>query len=375
MTIRGYTGVSFRVGPHFDMPLLLGIVGVTTLGLVNLYSATSFYTDVAQRAHLADIYVSQIYWIAVGVMLAFLVAAIDYRHFERLSSVLYLGGMVALGLVFVFGSELRGASRWIQLGSFSFQPSEFMKIVVILMVARHLHNDPKTEPRTLIDLLIPAGITLAPVAAVMAQPDLGTSLVYMLCAGTMLAMAKIDRKTLLGLGFTGAVVAPLLWNYAMRPYQRARILSFLDPETHKSGAAWHASQSIIAIGNGGLTGEGYMQGTQNQFGFLPEQYSDFPFSVFVEDWGLAGATVLLALYGFVCVWSIHIASQAKDRFGAAVAVGVGAMIFWHVVFNVGMAMGLLPVVGITLPLFSYGGSSVVTILIGLGLLMNVSMRR
>jgi rod shape determining protein RodA len=289
--------------------------------------------------------------------------------------VLYMGGLVALGLVFVFGADIRGASRWIQLGSFSFQPSEFMKIVVILMVARHLHNDPKTEPRTLIDLMVPAGITLAPIAAVMAQPDLGTSLIYLLCAVTMLAMTKIHRQTLLGLGIAASVVGSVLWMYVMLPYQKARITSFLDPEHDVTGAGWHARQSITAIGNGGLTGEGFMQGTQNQFGYLPDQHSDFPFSVFAEDWGFIGALVLLALYGFVCVWAVHIASQAKDRFGAAVAIGVGAMIFWHALFNVGMAVGVLPVVGITLPLFSYGGSSVVTMLIGFGLLMNVSMRR
>ena len=375
MTMRSEARISFRGGPQIDMPLLLGIVGIATLGIVNLYSATSAYSDAGQRAHLADIYVSQIYWIAVGVMLAFLVAAIDYRHFERLATVLYMGGLIALGLVFVFGADIRGASRWIQLGSFSFQPSEFMKIVVILMVARHLHNDPKTEPRTLIDLMVPAGITLAPIAAVMAQPDLGTSLIYLLCSCTMLAMTKIHRGTLFGLGLTAGVLGPVLWMYVMRPYQKARITSFLDPEHDVTGAGWHARQSITAIGNGRLTGEGFMQGTQNQFGYLPDQHSDFPFSVFAEDWGFLGALVLLALYGFLCVWAVHIASQAKDRFGAAVAIGVGAMVFWHALFNVGMAVGVLPVVGITLPLFSYGGSSVVTMLIGFGLLMNVSMRR
>jgi rod shape determining protein RodA len=161
----------------------------------------------------------------------------------------------------------------------------------------------------------------------------------------------------------------------MKDYQRDRITSFLNPEADKTGVGWHALQSQTAIGNGQLLGEGFMQGTQNQFGFLPDQYSDFPFAVFAEDFGFVGSTVLLALYCFVCIRAIHVASQAKDRFGAALAVGVGALIFWHTVFNVGMAIGVLPVVGVTLPLFSYGGSSVVTTLVGLGLLMNVSMRR
>jgi len=357
------------------MPLLLGVVAIVTLGLVNLYSATSVYLDIQQRTRLADIYVSQVYWVVVGGLLAIFVAAVDYRHYERLATVLYAGGLLSLVLVLTLGSDIRGSSRWLQFGSFTFQPSEFMKIVLIFVIARHVHNDSKTEPRTLFDLAVPALFTLVPVGAVMAQPDLGTSLVYALTSMSILSMTKIRRRSLLALIAAFGAILPLFWNYLLRDYQKERITSFLNPEQDKTGAGWHALQSQTAIGNGQLTGEGFMQGTQNQFGFLPDQFSDFPFAVFAEDWGFLGAVVLLSLYAFVCIWAIHVASQAKDRFGAALAIGVGALVFWHTVFNVGMAMGLLPVVGVTLPLFSYGGSSVVTMLIGLGLLMNVSMRR
>ena len=367
--------VSFRSGPQIDLPLLMCVVLIATLGVVNLYSATSVYIDAGQGAGLADLYVSQVYWIVVGGLLALLAAAIDYRHFERFAYFFYLSGIVALFLVFVLGEDIRGSSRWIKLGSFTFQPSEFMKILVILVVAKYLHNDPKTEPRTLFDLAPPIALTIFPVILVMAQPDLGTSLVYMLTAGTILAMTKIRRRSLLWLVAAVSGSAVLLYQHGLQGYQRKRIDSFLNPEADLSGAAWHALQSQTAIGNGGLTGEGFMQGTQNQFGYLPDQYSDFPFAVFAEDWGFAGTIFLLGVYCFLCIWAIHVASQAKDRFGAALAIGVGAMVFWHTVFNVGMALGLLPVVGITLPLFSYGGSSVVTILVALGLLMNVSMRR
>jgi rod shape determining protein RodA len=373
--MRGGDRISFRGGMQVDVPLLIGVVAIATLGIVNLYSATSVYIDAGKRAGLADIYVSQVYWLVVGGLLGILVAAIDYRHFERLAYVLYAGGIVSLGLVFVLGADIRGSSRWIQLGSFTFQPSEFMKIVVILVVAKWLHDDPKTEPRTLFDLAPAGALTALPVALVMAQPDLGTSMVYTLTALTILAMTKIKSRSLLALGALTGIAVPLAWRYLLHDYQKARITSFLDPEADKTGAGWHAFQSRTAIGNGGLTGEGFMQGTQNQFGFLPDQHSDFPFAVFAEDWGFAGSVVLLAVYCFVCIWAVHVASQSKDRFGAAVAIGVGAMVFWHVIFNVGMALSLLPVVGVTLPLFSYGGSSVVTMLIGLGLLMNVSMRR
>ena len=353
--------ISFRSGPQIDMPLLFGIVAIATLGIVNLYSATSVYIDSRSRAGLADIYVAQVYWIALGGMLAILAAAVDYRNFERGAYLLYLGALIMLLLVFVLGADIRGSSRWIQLGGFTFQPSEFMKIVLIMVVAKYLHNDPKTEPRTLIDLAPPVGLTLVPVALVMAQPDLGTSIIYVLTAATILGMTKIRGQSLLGLlAIVGAVI-PLAWKYLLLDYQKGRITSFLDPEHDKTGIGWHAFQSKTAIGSGGLWGEGFMQGTQNQFGFIPDQHSDFPFAVFAEDWGFAGSLVLLGLYAFVCIWAVHVASQAKDRFGAALAIGVGGLFFWHTVFNAGMAVGLVPVVGITLPLFSYG--SVVTMLI------------
>jgi rod shape determining protein RodA len=367
--------VMFRRGPAVDMPLLLGVVAIVTLGLVNLYSATSVYADTATRARLADIYVSQVYWMVVGGLLAILVAAIDYRHYERFAGVLYAGGTLSLGLVFILGSDIRGSSRWIQLGSFTFQPSEFMKVLLVLMIARHVHNDSKTEPRTLIDLAIPGLLISVPVALVMVQPDLGTGLIMTLSSGTVLAMTRIRRRTWLALLIGAGTAIPLAWTYAMKQYQKDRITSFLDPEHDKTGIGWHALQSQTAIGNGQVLGEGYMQGTQNQFGFLPDQYSDFPFAVFAEDWGFLGCLILICLYCFLCIWAIHVASQAKDRFGAALATGVGALMFWHAVFNIGMAIGVLPVVGVTLPLFSYGGSSVVATLVGLGLLMNVSMRR
>jgi rod shape determining protein RodA len=372
---RRPTSLSFRRGLAVDMKLLVAVVAIVTAGLVNLYSATSVYADTATRARLADIYVSQVYWMVVGGLLAILVAAIDYRHYERFAGVLYAGGILSLGLVFILGSDIRGSSRWIQLGSFTFQPSEFMKVLLVMMVARHVHNDNKTEPRTLVDLAIPGLLITVPVGLVMIQPDLGTGLIMSLSSATILLMTRIRRRTLLAIVAGAGTAIPLAWTYAMKQYQKDRITSFLDPEHDKTGIGWHALQSQTAIGNGQLVGEGFMQGTQNQFGFLPDQFSDFPFAVFAEDWGFLGCLVLIGLYCFVCVYAIHVASQAKDRFGAALATGIGALIFWHAVFNIGMAIGVLPVVGVTLPLFSYGGSSVVTTMIGLGLLMNVSMRR
>jgi rod shape determining protein RodA len=365
----------FRRGPAVDMSLLLAVVAIVTAGLVNLYSATSVYADTAMRAKLGDIYVTQVYNMVVGGLLAILVAAIDYRHYERFATLAYAGGVFLCGLVLAIGNNTRGAARWIQIGSFTLQPSEFMKVLLVLMIARHIHNDHKNEPRTLVDLVAPGAMILVPVGLVMAQPDLGTSLILSLTAATMLLMTRIRRRTLSALAIAGVGVIWIAWNHGMKQYQKDRITSFLDPEHDKTGIGWHALQSQTAIGNGQLLGEGFMQGTQNQFGFLPDQFSDFPFAVFAEDWGFLGCVVLLGIYCFICVYAIHVASQAKDRFGAALATGIGALIFWHALFNIGMAIGVLPVVGVTLPLFSYGGSSVVTMLVGLGLLMNVSMRR
>lgn len=360
---------------HFDWPLFLAVAIIAIAGVVNLYSATSPYIDMAAKTSLADIYVTQVYWLVVGGLMGILVALIDYRNFERLAYFVYAGGVLLLLLVFVLASDVRGASRWIRLGSFAFQPSEFMKVPVILAVARFLADDPKTDARSLTDLAPAFLLCALPMGLVMMQPDLGTSIIYVVCTGCMIAMTKIRTSSILSLLATLAVTIPVLWLYGLRDYQKARVTSFLDPEADLTGTGWHAFQSKTAIGNGGIWGAGFREGTQNQFGFLPDQYSDFPFAVFAEDWGFVGTTFLLAVYCFIAVWSIKIASMARDRFGAAVAIGVGAMFFWHTVFNVGMVLGILPVVGITLPLFSFGGSSVMTMLVGVGLLMNVSIRR
>jgi rod shape determining protein RodA len=369
--MAGSRGISFKSGPQIDTALLIAMMAVVTIGLVNLYSATSVYLTSNSKASLADNYVSQVYWIVVGSLMAILVAAIDYRHYERLGYLLYFGGLGGLGLVFVLGTDIRGSSRWI----FGVQPSEFMKPLLVIAVAKFLHNDPKTEPRTLVDLAPLMALIVIPVGLVMAQPDLGTAIIYLLTCGSMVAMTRIRGRSVLAGLIASGIALPVAWNYLMHGYQKARITSFLDPEADKTGTGWHALQSRTAIGNGGLWGEGYMQGTQNQFGFLPDQYSDFPFAVFAEDWGFVGCLVLLAIYCFIAVWAIHIASQAKDRFGAGLAIGVGGVVFWHTIANVGMALGVLPVVGITLPLISYGGSSVVATMVSFGLLMNVSMRR
>lgn len=355
---------------HFDWALFLCSAALAVVGVVNLYSATS-----ATRTVLQDLYIQQVYWLVVGGILATLVTIVDYRHYERYGYAAYGFGVVLLLLVFVLGRDIRGSSRWIYIGSFSLQPSELMKLFLIVALAKYLHDDAKSEGRTLRDLFGPALITAIPTALILKQPDLGTALILGLIFLSIAALMRIQWKSIAWLTGTVAVLLPVIWGYGLKEYQKKRITSFLNPEANILGSNWHAHHARVAIGNGGTVGQGFMKGTQNQFHFLPDQFTDFPFPVYAEDWGFLGGLVLVALYGFLVLWSLRIASTARDRFGAVLSVGVGAMIFWHAVFNLGMVTGILPVVGVTLPLFSYGGSSVLTVMIGLGLLMNVSMRR
>jgi rod shape determining protein RodA len=359
-----------RARDHFDWVLFLVAALLAVVGVINLYSATSVV-----RASLSEMYVQQVYWLVTGGILATVVAAIDYRHYERLGYLLYAVGIVLLLLVFILGRDIRGSSRWIYIGSFSFQPSEFMKLFLTIALAKYLHDDPKSEERSLKDLVVPAVLAGVPTLLVLKQPDLGTALILFLIFLSVCALVRVKFRHLVYVVVAGGVALEIAWNYGLKAYQKERITSFLNPDKNVLGSGWHAHHARIAIGNGGLFGQGFMRGTQNQFQFLPDQYSDFPFAVFAEDWGFMGSLFLVMLYGFLVLWSIRIASTARDRFGAVLAIGVGSLIFWHAFFNLGMVIGLLPVVGVTLPLFSYGGSSVLTVLIGVGLLMNVSMRR
>jgi rod shape determining protein RodA len=369
MRLRGGESLG-RVRDHFDWTLFISVAVLSVIGVINLYSATS----VARGSHSED-YIQQIYWLVGGGILATLVAAIDYRHYERLGYALYAGGVILLLLVFILGREIRGSSRWIYIGSYSFQPSEFMKLLLVIALAKFLHDDPKSEGRTLKDLIVPAVLAIVPTALVLLQPDLGTALILALVFVSICTLTRIQKKSLAGLGVTAGIIAPVFWSYGLRGYQNERINAWLNPQENILGYNWDAHQARIAVGNGAWVGQGFMKGSQNQFLFLHEQHSDFPFPVFAEEWGFVGSIALVAVYGFLCLWCLRVASSAKDRFGAVLAVGVASILFWHVVFNLGMATGLLPVVGVTLPLFSYGGSNVMTVLMGIGLVMNVSMRR
>lgn len=369
MTIRMNDPV-IQARDRFDWPLFICAAVIAVIGIVNLYSATSVY-----GAARGELYLNQVYWLVAGGILAIIVASIDHRYIEQAGYVLYAIGVLLLVIVLILGKDIRGSARWINIGSFGFQPSEFMKLALTVALAKYLHSDPKSEGRTLRDLVIPVLLMIVPVVLVQQQPDLGTSLILGLIFGSIIGLTRVRWKTAVFALSTVGAIGWLMWTYGLHDYQRGRLTAFMNPEADIRGVGWHAHHARIAIGNGGFFGQGYMKGTQNQYRFLPDQFTDFPFPVFAEDWGFIGSLLLLGLYAFLILWSVRIAAQARDRFGAVLAIGVGAMLFWHTMFNLGMVLGLLPVVGVTLPLFSYGGSSVITILIGLGLLMNVSLRR
>jgi len=355
---------------NFDWTLFVITAAIAMLGIVNLYSATS-----AAAEHLRDIYIQQIYWLALGSAVAVLVVAVDYRHFERHGWIAYGAGVVLLCLVFVLGREVRGSQRWVPIGGFSLQPSELMKVFLIIALAKHLHNDPRTEGRTLKDLVIPGMILALPLALILAQPDLGTALLLLFIFATIMFLTHLKLRSFLTLVGSLLAAAPLTWAYLLKDYQKERLTAFWEPEKDLLDTGWHAHQAKVAIGSGGLLGKGYLQGTQNQHRFLPDQQTDFPFAVWAEEQGFWGSMVVVVLYMMLVLWGLKIASEAKDRFGAVCAVGVSALLFWQAIINLGMVCGMLPVVGITLPLISYGGSSVLTVMMGIGLLMNISMRR
>jgi rod shape determining protein RodA len=283
--------------------------------------------------------------------------------------------ILLLVAVLLFGRRSMGATRWLNLGLFNIQPSELMKIVIIITFARFFNNFQSVGGLTVRDVLFPLSILALPAALIMKQPDLGTAVLVILIALSMTFYVGLRWTTIVT--FT-CVTIPMVWvgwAHFLRPYQKNRVLDFLNPERSRLGSGYHIIQSKIAVGSGGIAGKGYIKGTQSQLRFLPEQHTDFAFSVFAEEWGFVGCLLLMILYMSLVLWGLNIARRCNDRFGALLAVGVTSMLFWHIVINMGMVIGLFPVVGVPMPFFSYGGTSMITSMVGIGLLQNISMRR
>lgn len=358
-----------RLISHFDWTLLLLIFAILGAGVLAVYSATF---DGQQR--LSPLAVRQLSWAVIGLVCMFVAFAVDYRRLERWVYVPYGISIVLLILVPVFGSFGGGARRWINLGVFSLQPSELAKVTLLLVLARYYHRYAPPGGYRLPDLIYPALLAAIPAGLVLAEPNLGTTVILGLIFLTLTFASGLRLGSLLLVAVAGGGLLPFLWQH-MKPYQKQRVLSFLNPDQDPLGAGYHMIQSKITIGSGMLWGKGFLQGTQNRLDFLPEKHTDFVFAVVAEEWGFVGTVVLLALYGALMAKLLTIAWQARDRFGFCLAIGAVSVVFWQLLINLGMNLGILPVVGVPLPLLSYGGSSLLTVMMCLGLALNVSTRR
>ncbi|MGD2029670.1 MAG: rod shape-determining protein RodA [Desulfobacterales bacterium] len=359
-----------RFVKYFDW----GLLGLTFLiglfGLITLYSAVISATPTPQKT----LYFKQIIWYGIGMTGMVLCFLINYKSLYRWSPAIYALCIVLLIYVLMMGKYVGGARRWLILGPISIQPSELVKIAVIISLARYYSKFADTRGFSLRELLTPLLLTAIPFILIVRQPDLGTAMVVVLIAGFMTVFVKIERRSLLYIIVSCTITGPLVW-FLLKGYQKERILTFINPNRDPLGAGYHIIQSKIAIGSGMIFGKGFLKGTQNALSFLPEQHTDFIFSVLAEEWGFVGSVIMLSLFFMLITWGLNIAYRCRDPFGTILAVGLTAMMFWQVFINVGMAMGLMPIVGVTLPFISYGGSSIVSIMICVGLLMSISMRR
>jgi rod shape determining protein RodA len=357
-----------RFFSNFDWTLLGLTLAVAALGLANLYSASHAGGETGAA------YVRQAWWLGIGLVVMFAVALPDYRLLETYAYPLYACSLLFLVWVLVFGRTVSGSQRWILLGGLSFQPSELAKIALVVVLARFFVGGQPGQAYTLRDLLLPLGLLALPFLLVALEPDLGTALLMVSIFFSVVFFVGIRWRSFLAVLLTGLAALPLGWSL-LKDYQRSRVLTFFDPETDPLGAGYHVIQSKIAIGSGMLTGRGFLKGTQAHLYFLPERHTDFIFSVWAEEWGFLGSALVLLLYAALIMWGLNVARRSRERFGRLLAFGLTAIIFWQAVVNIGMVLGLLPVVGVPLPLFSYGGSALISTMLSVGLLMSISMRR
>src|SRR5690348_2845986 len=337
---------------------------------MTIYSANY---DMA-AGHAGPLSARQVTWLGLGLIAMFTALSFDYHYIDRLAYPFYGSMLLLLALVLVIGHSGGGSQRWINLGFFRLQPSEPAKLAIVLVLAKYLQNDEPPQGFRLSDLWVPFVMVAPLVILTLVQPDLGTATIVGIVFLSMILMGGLRPRSFFYLVGAGLAFLPIGWHF-LKSYQRARILTFLDPDRDPLGAGYHVIQSKIAIGSGRLFGKGYLHGTQNRLDFLPAQHTDFIFAVFSEEWGFVGCAILLVLYFIMIAYCLRQVQRAKDRFGALLNYGMIAIVFWHVVINVGMVAGVMPVVGVPLPMVSYGGSALATMMFALGVIMNVSMRR
>jgi len=355
---------------ELDRPLVVTTFLLLGLGLLVLYSASFQKADLTGISYLQR----QLTWIVLGLTLGVILVTVDYHRWLEWAYFLYGFNILLLVLVLEIGVVRGGAQRWLTLGGLTIQPSEFAKVTTILVLARYLGARPQAAAYHGRTLLGAAALLALPMFLILREPNLGTASIFILIGLAMLLVWGIRMK-LLGWGLgAGALLAPLGW-WFLADYQRSRLLVFVNPNLDPLGAGYTVIQSKIGIGSGGLLGKGWLAGTQNQLNFLPERHTDFIFSVIGEEWGFLGTTLCLGLFAFLLYRAILLATQTRDPFGRLVIAGLVAMLATHVVVNTGMTIGLAPVVGLPLPLISYGGSWLLTCLAAIGMMLSVGLRR
>jgi rod shape determining protein RodA len=365
------TRIERRMAQHYEWWLLGLIVLLLGLGLGNLVSAT----HAGNERMLTPNVVRQLAALGLGAGLMLATLLVDYRHLERWGWFVYAGTLLLLASTLVLAPVTRGNQSWLVFGPLRLQPSEFAKLGLVVALARYFHRHPPADIQRLRDLWRPGLIVAGPVGLIILQRDMGVAVLTLLIGATYLLFVRIPARAWLAVAGSALAVLAVIWTFGLEPYQKSRILDVLDPARDPLASGYQANQSRIAIGSGGLFGKGYLHGSQTQLRFLPTQHTDFIFSVLAEEWGLVGASSVLLLYFVVLIWGLFIARGSKDRFGALLAVGIVAILFWPAVVNLAMVVGLGPVIGVPLPFFSYGGSAMMAVLAGMGLLLNVSLRR
>lgn len=348
---------------HIDVPLLLGLLALMAFSLLVVYSAGGESLALVEK---------QVVRFGAGLFVMLLLAQVAPRTLKEWAPLFFVVGIAFLIAVILFGESSKGAQRWIDLGV-RFQPSEIMKLAVPIMVAAYFAD--KALPPNLKHLFISLILVLAPTVLIMIQPDLGTSLLIAASGFFVIFFAGLRWRYILGAVGVGLIMAPIMWYFTMEEYQKGRVLTFLNPESDPLGSGYHIIQSQIAIGSGGIYGKGWLNGTQSQLEFLPERHTDFIFAVLGEEFGLVGIIILLALYLFVIWRGLYISLQGQDTFSRLLGAALTLTFFVYLFVNIGMVSGLLPVVGLPLPLISYGGTSIVTLMASFGILMSIQTHR
>jgi rod shape determining protein RodA len=360
-----------RLLEDFDWILLLTVMTICIIGLISIYSASySYGTD-------TPYFRKQVIWFFISLAVMVVVTMIDYRFLERVSPLVYVVSILALIYVLLYGTggPSSNVKSWIKIGPAFMQPSEFVKYVVVLYLAYYFNESRRIGNLGIREVVVPLAITLLPFALILRQPDYGTAAILLLAFMPIIFLVGVRLKLILATAVLGLISAPFIWIFVLKPYHRNRFETFINPELDPLGKGYQIIQSKISVGSGQFWGKGYLMGTQARLNFLPARHTDFIFSVFTEEWGFFGGALLVGLYLFLILWCMRHVGKTKDRSGTILTLGITTMLAFQIIINIGMVLGLLPIIGVPLPFMSYGGSALLSQMIGIGLILNVRMRQ